>query len=175
MVRMDFGAEIEIVQRASDAVKDDPGTEYRMPRLEDIVHPELQDVIGEPRDFFALSEESEPGGEAPKHAKCHAMLARVHYLDTHQFSWLLLIKPGLMGDESADIIQYQATHPLFPQEPTTDQFFDEAQWESYRKLGEHIGIELFTRPEHDDPRWSPSQFTPPVYPIAEDRSGAEAI
>jgi hypothetical protein len=26
---------------------------------------------------------------------------------------------------------------LFPHEPTSDQFFDEEQWESYRALGEH--------------------------------------
>ena len=29
-------------------------------------------------------------------------------------------------------------NPAFPQEPTSDQFFDEAQWESYRSLGEYI-------------------------------------
>jgi hypothetical protein len=33
-------------------------------------------------------------------------------------------------------------HPSFQQEPTTDQFFDEAQWESYRSLGEHVGGKL---------------------------------
>jgi hypothetical protein len=43
----------------------------------------------------------------------------------------------MTGDESADIIQYQRTHSQFPQEPTEDQFFDEEQWESYRRLGEH--------------------------------------
>jgi hypothetical protein len=35
----------------------------------------------------------------------------------------------------ADVVQYACEHPRFPQEATTDQFFDEAQWESYRKLG----------------------------------------
>jgi hypothetical protein len=55
---------------------------------------------------------------------------------------LLVVKPGLVGDEPSDILQYVANHPKFPQEPTSDQFFDEAQWESYRKLGEHIGAEL---------------------------------
>jgi hypothetical protein len=28
--------------------------------------------------------------------------------------------------------------PVFPHQPTSDQFFDESQFESYRKLGEHI-------------------------------------
>jgi hypothetical protein len=70
-----------------------------------------------------------------------------------------------MGDEAADVVQYQRTRPLFPQEPTTDQYFDEAQWESYRKLGEHVGTELFTRPMVSDAKssanWSPSQMVPP--------------
>ena len=32
---------------------------------------------------------------------------------------------------------------MFPQETTADQFFDEAQWESYRKLGLVIGTLIF--------------------------------
>jgi len=163
MVRTDFGAEIEIVRRRAHAVMDDPGTTFPMPRLEDIVHPELLDVIGGPEDFCVLSEKGGDGA-APPRARCHALLARVHYLDNDQFSWLLLIKPGLMGDEAADVAQYQATHPLFPQEPTTDQFFDEAQWESYRKLGEHIGVELFTPPDATRPGWSPGLFASPGGP-----------
>jgi len=160
MVRSDFGAEIEIVRRRVNTPKDDPGTAFPMPRLEDIVHPDLLDVIGGPEEFAPLSEPPADAA-APSRSRCHALLARVHYLDNDQFSWLLLIKPGLMGDESADVIQYQATHPLFPQEPTTDQFFDEAQWESYRKLGEHLGIELFTTPSAKGPGWSPSLFAAP--------------
>ena len=38
-----------------------------------------------------------------------------------------------------------ATHPDFPHEPTEDQFFDEEQWESYRRLGEHIMTSLCDR------------------------------
>ncbi len=48
---------------------------------------------------------------------------------------LLVIKPRLTADAPLDLLQYQSTHPDFPQESTLDQFFDEAQWESYRKLG----------------------------------------
>jgi hypothetical protein len=164
--RTDFGAEIQIVRRTKDLTKDDPGMEFPMPTLEDIVHPELLDVIGSPEDFPALSG-CDPADEKancapPAMARRHALLARIHYLDTNTFCWLLMIKPSLMGDESMDVIQYQRTHPLFPQEPTSDQYFDEAQWESYRKLGEHIGAELFTPPTNAAKGWSPWQFTPPV-------------
>ena len=57
---------------------------------------------------------------------------------------------------SSGAILVEAAHVrAFPQEPTTDQFFDEAQWESYRALGEHIGAQLF-RPIDPAKGWSPS-------------------
>jgi hypothetical protein len=58
-------------------------------------------------------------------------------------SWLLYIKSTVTGDEPTDVRNYQSQHPDFPNESTADQFFDEPQWESYRKLGEHIGDKLF--------------------------------
>ena len=50
---------------------------------------------------------------------------------------LIVLKPSLsiQRDEPADILNYADSHPDFPQQPTTDQWFDEAQFESYRKLG----------------------------------------
>jgi len=163
--RTDFGAEIQVVHRVDDFRKDDPGMAFPLPTLEQIVHPELLDVIGSPGDFLPLSGkeagEDEAAPAMSPNAKRHALLARIHYLDTDTFCWLLMVKPSLMGDESMDVIQYQRTHPLFPQEPTSDQYFDEAQWESYRKLGEHIGTELFTPPTNAAKGWSPSLFAPP--------------
>lgn len=52
--------------------------------------------------------------------------------------WIVLLKPSPQAGAPADVLQYAKTHPAFPQEPTSDQFFDEAQWESYRSLGQHI-------------------------------------
>jgi hypothetical protein len=49
-------------------------------------------------------------------------------------AWVVVLKPRVRRDSAADVIQYALTHPTFPQETTGDQFFDEAQWESYRKL-----------------------------------------
>jgi len=48
---------------------------------------------------------------------------------------LLYIKPTLIGNENADILNYSKTHPEFPHQSTADQFFDEDQFESYRSLG----------------------------------------
>ena len=53
---------------------------------------------------------------------------------------ILYIKPSLrsLRDEPDDVAAYAATNPTFPQQTTADQFFDESQFESYRKLGQWI-------------------------------------
>jgi hypothetical protein len=52
--------------------------------------------------------------------------------------WLLYVKPALCGSEPPDVCEYAASHDQFPHEPTTDQFFSESQFESYRALGSHV-------------------------------------
>ncbi|HEV3438337.1 MAG TPA: patatin-like phospholipase family protein [Gemmata sp.] len=56
---------------------------------------------------------------------------------------LVFIRSSLTGDEDPDLRNYAATHPPFPHQSTADQFFDEAQFESYRALGYHIGVNVF--------------------------------
>jgi hypothetical protein len=51
---------------------------------------------------------------------------------------ILYIKPGYHGTESAGIRAYAIANPAFPHESTTDQFFGESQFESYRSLGFEI-------------------------------------
>lgn len=50
---------------------------------------------------------------------------------------LILMKPTLtrLRDEPADVLNYSQLNPPFPQQTTVDQFFDESQFESYRRLG----------------------------------------
>jgi Patatin-like phospholipase len=50
---------------------------------------------------------------------------------------LIYVKPLVSGDEPPDVSNYTAAHPEFPHETTTDQWFSESQFESYRLLGEH--------------------------------------
>ncbi|MBX2890746.1 MAG: hypothetical protein KF734_07445 [Saprospiraceae bacterium] len=38
--------------------------------------------------------------------------------------------------------KYKIYHPDFPHESTSDQFFDEIQWESYYQLGRYIGADV---------------------------------
>jgi hypothetical protein len=56
---------------------------------------------------------------------------------------LVYIRPGLTGREPADILSYACQNPPFPYQSTGDQFFDEAQFESYRKLGVHVAASVF--------------------------------
>ncbi|HKE61596.1 MAG TPA: patatin-like phospholipase family protein [Nitrospira sp.] len=59
---------------------------------------------------------------------------------------LIYLKPSLTGNEPADVTEYASCHEEFPHEPTSDQFFDESQFESYRALGFHIADKVFSRP-----------------------------
>ncbi|MBR9988410.1 MAG: patatin-like phospholipase family protein [Gemmatimonadetes bacterium] len=56
---------------------------------------------------------------------------------------LLLFKPTLIGSEPADVTQYRSRNAAFPAESTGDQFYDEAQWESYRRLGQFAAETAF--------------------------------
>lgn len=119
LVRIDFGAQIEPVHGfASD--------------------PRLAELLGTEREL----RQAEPGVGG----KC-ALLFRVTYppRDGQPAAErsLLVLKPRLIEGASSDVKQYQRTHREFPQQSTTDQFFDEAQWESYRQLGLQIGQLVF--------------------------------
>jgi hypothetical protein len=57
---------------------------------------------------------------------------------------LVFIRSSLTGDEPADIRNYAALNSAFPHQPTSDQFFNEEQFESYRALGHHIGMAVFS-------------------------------
>jgi hypothetical protein len=59
---------------------------------------------------------------------------------------LIYLKASLSGDEPIDVLNYGKSHPDFPHESTADQWFTEAQFESYRALGRHM---VDTLPERE--------------------------
>jgi hypothetical protein len=132
--RIDFNAEIRFLNEGE---------------LNEMLDQNLRKIIGAPAELQRrITEEQSPGGntrlEGKAYSNCHALLARIYYNGSpHAGSLMLIIKPSLTGDEPLDLLEYHAKHPEFPQESTLDQFFDEAQWESYRKLGSNIGDNLF--------------------------------
>jgi predicted acylesterase/phospholipase RssA len=79
-------------------------------------------------------------------ASCAA--GRIHYSHVDEDGidgTLLYIKPAIVGDENADVINYRKAHPDYPHQSTADQWFDEAQFESYRALGYHIAKAALAR------------------------------
>ena len=60
---------------------------------------------------------------------------------------LIYIKAGLNGQEPADVLQYAKIHPTFPHEATTNQFFTESQFESYRHLGSFSVDQIVSKPD----------------------------
>jgi hypothetical protein len=76
----------------------------------------------------------------------HCAVGLIHYESSPlggETGYLLYIKPSMNGNEPTDVAQYRAAHPQFPHQPTSDQWFDESQFESYRRLGRHIGETVF--------------------------------
>ncbi len=97
-----------------------------------------------------------------------------------EYATLILLKPRLCGLEMADLLDYYRINPKFPQQTTGDQFFDEAQWESYYRLGLTIAELVFADPQIAAGRtgyWSPNRLTPipwRVFPWGTDPWLAEA-
>jgi len=140
--RLDFGAEITFLDES---------------QLDDAVQGPARQVLGTleqmRRGTWEVDSAVEGKGVRGKlkaadvagRSLVHAALARVTYRSpATASSYLLYIKPTLTLDEPADLAEYHRSHPNFPHEPTLDQFFDEAQWESYRRLGHHIASLLFS-------------------------------
>ncbi len=83
---------------------------------------------------------------APRRSGVHYAMGTIRYsrVDPGAPDGILIyLKPSLSGDEPVDVLEYAAHHEPFPHEPTSDQFFDESQFESYRRLGAHVAGEVF--------------------------------
>ncbi|WP_380876122.1 hypothetical protein ACFB49_07390 [Sphingomonas sp. DBB INV C78] len=115
--RIDLGAEIRCLDRTELAGL--PGG--------------IADLCGLPEDFRK---------DQASDQRC-ALLCRITYVDGSPPSLMVVIKPRVPHNAPPDIAAYHRTCSRFPQEPTVDQFFGEAQWESYRMLGEVISERIF--------------------------------
>lgn len=75
------------------------------------------------------------------------LIGEIHY-DAQKIGKLVLIKPSLVTprNEPADVLNYAIQNPTFPHQTTADQFFDESQFESFRRLGKLIGDQCFDDP-----------------------------
>ena len=78
-----------------------------------------------------------------KVASAHFAFGKIKYPKKKE-GILIYIKSSVTGDEDEDLLAYRRKYPTFPDQTTADQFFDEAQFESYRQLGYRIGKEVFS-------------------------------
>jgi hypothetical protein len=158
--RLDFGAEIrflteaELDNRMHSGVRKYFGTLEQLRRWiwidEPVEDPDVPDAVASNVTNSKRKRRSIKPVDKTSLSLAHAALATVTYNDERPADgshgpkhWLLYIKPTLVGDEPSDVRQFQIEHPSFPNESTAEQFFDEAQWESYRRLGEHIADKVF--------------------------------
>lgn len=82
-------------------------------------------------------------------------IGRIHYGDIDAGAGdgvLCYLKPCISGDEPLDVLSYAEwsrkndVDAVFPHQTTSDQFFDETQFESYRMLGSHMLKNAFATP-----------------------------
>jgi hypothetical protein len=89
-----------------------------------------------------------PVGNDPK-TGFYCATAIIHYEDMDESAQpgkLVYIKPTICGENPVpyDVYSYSRASDMFPHEPTSDQWFSESQFESYRALGRHIFEQLPT-------------------------------
>lgn len=85
-----------------------------------------------------------PAGE--RQSRWHCAVGKIRYDladDGAPVGTLVYIKSSLTGDEPGDVKRYAAGNRDFPHQPTSDQWFDETQFESYRALGRHVAVSVF--------------------------------
>jgi hypothetical protein len=70
------------------------------------------------------------------------VLGDIYYADGSR-GVLLYIKSTVCAGLPEDVYAYRRAHPLFPHQPTSNQFYDEPQFEAYRELGFQIGKRIF--------------------------------
>jgi hypothetical protein len=135
--RIDFCTEIEFLDETEISQRfTNPAVVKYLGSLEDLRPHRTNERLADTAQLGA-----KPVGRQGRFATKHAAVARIKYPGRPE-GLLLVLKPTLTGNETADLIEYHSSHPDFPQESTAQQFFDEAQWESYRKLGRTIGEQL---------------------------------
>lgn len=110
--KIDYGASIEFID----------GADFELPA-------QLRDLVGTPESI---------GPEPGTH---WLVLGRIVYSDQSEGT-LLVVKPRRLNAMPFDMVAYADRNPDYPHQTTGDQFFDEAQWESYQQLGLLMGETL---------------------------------
>ncbi len=146
--------EIELRDHAGKAIKDENGR-----NIEALINYEYQDetqpitvsidikggVSGYMKDRMILIAEN--------YVEEKFSSKEIRHLDTLKVSTMVYVKSSVTAPQGKPNIsrneelkygtyKYKIYHPAFPHEPTSDQFFDRIQWESYYQLGQYIAADV---------------------------------
>ncbi len=117
----------------------DAGTDNNY-HFEDLANAIRQSYIDEGIEIVELNLDAIEPDPDTGFSKQHAAIGQIKYPNKNgkapDIGWLVVIKPTLTGDEGVDLKTYKKNNSTFPQQTTGDQFFDDNQFEAYRKLGE---------------------------------------
>jgi hypothetical protein len=104
--------------------------------------------FGIPIEFGPMTIYPRSAIETPKTPGHNCALGRIRYSVVDGADApdgvIVYIKPACYGDEPRDIYEYYKRNETFPHESTSDQFFSESQFESYRMLGSYTMEKLCT-------------------------------
>lgn len=100
-------------------------------------------------------------------ARTHVVWGRIRYQPEHlrmldldergAVGVIVWVKPSITALNAADVRQYGLSHRDFPQQTTADQWYDESQFESYRRLGYESAMAAFD-PAHRPAGAKPGDF-----------------
>ncbi|MCP4264698.1 MAG: patatin-like phospholipase family protein [Candidatus Brocadiaceae bacterium] len=119
-VRVDFGAKIRFSEKKDG--------------LNDVLPESESKSKGSKDDVFAMKYKLAKQGYAIGNIFYHDHDPKSEQPDGKLFYLKSTLVPGL----PPDIYGYKSANPKFPDQPTSDQFFDESQFEAYRELGYQI-------------------------------------
>jgi len=145
-VRLDFGVEIILDDLDPSGPKPPPAAPATSPSTNFNISAEVSKA-----ENAGITGEISSTQVSPKHPHglnsfrdypanaTHAIFGTIIYPeDPGKPGHILYIKSSLTGDEPADVLNYRRQHAAFPNDTTLNQFFTESQFESYRRLGQHI-------------------------------------
>jgi len=136
-VRLDFNAELVWLDPGPAGPAASPWTGFDGAAAPAVIPGWIKGLIPHPERLGSLA-------QIKGHGPACGALARICYRDQRdRYCWLLLIKANLAPAVPADVQNYAARNPSFPNQATLDQFFDDDQWESYRSLGQSAGNAIF--------------------------------
>ncbi len=118
----------------------------------DVAFDDLGNALRRVREDFGVDIELDVASLRPGpdgQSRQHVAVGTIRYA-ANDVGILLYVKPTITGDEPPDVLQYRTRNTAFPHEATSDQFYDEAQWESYRRLGLHAAQQIFDFVSRED-------------------------